>query len=88
MFDILIVVTPTTIDITQFLAQLNSIWIFQLLNGISHDIQKLLNYFSGKAIFAFLTTLLLPPATKSSNKLDLYLKDVELVVLTLTGTPC
>ena len=41
----------------------------QLINGISNDLQKLLKYFSGKAIFTpFLLVI----------KLDLYLYDDEL----------
>ena len=49
----------------------------QLINGISKDLQKLLKYFSGTAIFTFLNTLLSSTAVGSPMKLDLYLKDDE-----------
>ena len=51
------VVTPKTLDITQFLVQFNSRWILQLINGISEDLQKLLKYLSRTATF---TALVLP----------------------------
>ena len=55
----------------------------QLINSISIDLQKLLKYFSGTAIFMFL------PATVEDSpvKLDLYLKDDELSTETLSGFP-
>ena len=36
---------------TQFLIHFSESSIFQLINGISNDLQKLLKYFSGTAIF-------------------------------------
>ena len=62
--------------ITQSLVQFNSRQILQLINGISKDLQKLLKYFSGTAIFTFLNTLL-SAAVSGLKKLDLYLKDDE-----------
>ena len=80
---ILNAVTPTTLDITQFLAQFNSRWILQFISDISKDLQKLLKYFSGTAIFTFSNTLLILTAVDSFTILDLYLKDDESAVVTL-----
>ena len=85
MFVILNVVS-TIVYITQSLVQFNSRWILQLINGISKDLQKLLKYFSGTAIFTSLNTPL-SAAVSGLKKLDLYLKDVELAVETLSGFP-
>ena len=57
-----------------------------MINGISKDLQKLPKYFSGTAIFTFLN-MPLSAVPKGSKKLDLYLKDVELAVETLSGFP-
>ena len=73
------------VDITQSLVQSKSICILQLINGICKDLQKLLKYFSGTAIFTFLNTILLSTEIDSPMKLDLYVKDVELTVETLSG---
>ena len=70
MFVILNVVA-VIVEITQSLLQFNSRWILQLINGISKDLQKLLKYFIGTAIF----TSPLSAALKGLKKLDLYLKD-------------
>ena len=56
------------------------------INGISKDLQNLLKYFSRTAIFTFLNTPL-SAASKGLKKLDLYLKDVDLAVETLSGFP-
>ena len=85
MFVILNVVSAI-VDITQSLLQFNSRWILQLINGISNDLQKLLKYFCGTAIFTFLNTHL-SAAISGLKKLDLYLKDVELSAETLSGVP-
>ena len=82
MFVILNVVSAI-VDITQSLVQFNSRWILQLINGISKDLQKLLKYFSGTAIFTFSNTLLILTAVDSFTILDLYLKDDESAVVTL-----
>ena len=81
MFVILNVVL-TIVDLTQSLIQFNSRWILQLINDISKELQKLLKYFSGTAIFTFLNILLPSPM-----KLDLYLKEVELGAEILLGFP-
>ena len=86
VFVLLNVMTPITLDITQSYLQFNSRWILQLINSISKDLQKLVNYFSGTAIFTSLNTPL-SSAISRLKKLDLYLKDDEFVVLTITGTP-
>ena len=85
MFVILNVVSAI-VNITQSLLQFNWRWILQLINGISNGLQKLLKYFSGKAIFTFLNTPL-SAEVSSLKKLDLYLKDVELVVEMLSEFP-
>ena len=85
MFVILNVVSAI-VDITQSLVQFNSRWILQLINGISKGLQKLLKYFSETAIFTFLNTPL-STAVSGLKKLDLYLKDAELFVKTLSGYP-
>ena len=51
------------------------------------DLQKLLKYYSGTAIFTFLNNLSSAAAIDSPMKLDLYLKDVELAVKTLSEFP-
>ena len=48
---------------------------------------KLLKDFSGTAIFTFLNTLLSSIAIDFPMKLDLYLKDAELLLETLSGFP-
>ena len=74
------------VDITQSLVQFSSRWILQIINGIFKHLQKLVKCFSETAIFTFLNT---PLSVSFSflNKLDLYLKDVELFVGTLPGFP-
>ena len=47
----------------------------------------MLKYFSGTAVFTFLNNLSSSAAIDSPMKLDLYLKDVELAVETLSGFP-
>ena len=86
MFVILNVVLAI-VDLTQCLLQFNSRWILQLINYISKELQKLLKYFSGTAIFTFLNTLLPSTAIQSFMKLDLYLKDDELAVETFSWFP-
>ena len=59
----------------------------QLINGISNDLKKLEGYFKGTTIFTSLNFLLVPSALDSFKRLDLYLRDVELSVLTPLGIP-
>ena len=73
-------------DITQLLLQFNSKWILQLINSISKDLQKLLKYFSGTAIFTSLNTPL-SAEVSCLKKPDFYLKDVKLSIETLSGLP-
>ena len=73
-------------DVIQSLLQFSSRLIFQLINGISKDLQKLLKYFSGTAIFTFLNTPL-SAAVSDLKKLDLYLKNDESAVVELAGFP-
>ena len=57
------------LDHIQFSYHFHESSTLQLINGISNDLQKLLKYFSGTAIFTpFLFVM----------KLDLYLNDDEL----------
>ena len=61
--------SSATLDNIQFLSHVNESSTLQLINGISNDLQKLLKYFNGTAIFTpFLSVI----------KLDLYLNDGEL----------
>ena len=73
-------------DVIQSLLQFSSRLIFQLINGISKDLQKLLKYFSGTAIFTFLNAPL-SAVVSGLKKVDLYLKDAELSTETLSGCP-
>ena len=56
------------------------------MNGTSKDFQKFLRYFSGPGIFTSLNTPW-SSAVIGLKKLNLYWKDVELVVETLWGFP-
>ena len=73
-----------TLENIQFLFHDNESSTLQLINGISSDLQKLLNYFNGTAIF---TPFFLPPFGMVPIKSDLYLKDEELSVLTSEISP-
>ena len=68
---------PSSPDNIQFLSHFNESSTWQLINGISNDVQKLLKYFNGRAIFIpFLFVI----------KLDLYLNDYELFGIWLSST--
>ena len=84
VFVILNSVFPAISDITQFLVQFNSRGMLQLIKGTSNDLQKLLIYFSGTTIYAFINT---PSSAGLPKILDLYLNDVELIVETLSEFP-
>ena len=60
---------------------------FQLINGISSDIQKLLKFCNGTAIVAFLKIRLAASgadcATLFPNNFALYLKDLKLLVFAM-----
>ena len=57
--------------------QFKSSCIFQLINGISSDLQKLLKYFNGTTVFVFFTELfvLLTTFAVVPKRADLYLND-------------
>ena len=57
----------------------------QLINGISSDLQKLIKYFNGTAIVAFLEIPFAPSASVFSNNLALNLKDLKLLVLAISA---
>ena len=59
--------------------------ILQLINGISNDLQKLLKYFNGIAIFTPSFFLFAPSASVLPIKLDLYLNDDELSTVKSTS---
>ena len=84
MVFVILNVVSAIVDITQSSLQFNSRWILQLINGIFKDLQKLLKYSSGTAIFTPFNTPL-SSAVSGLKKLDFYLKDVKLVVETLSG---
>ena len=79
-------VASAIVDIAQSILQFNSRWILRLINGISKYLQKLLKHFSGTTISTSLNTPL-SSAVSGLKNLDLYLKDVELAVETLSGFP-
>ena len=62
---------------TQFSININESSILQLINGISNDLQKLLKYFNGTAIFTSFLLVIRP---------DLYLYDDELFGIWLAST--
>ena len=53
------------------------------MNGISNDLQKLLKYFNGTAIFTPSFFLMSPSASVLPIRFDLYLKDEELLFVKL-----
>ena len=60
----------------------------QLIKGISNDLKKLDEYFSGTTIFGFFSDLSsLSPSVAFHKKLALYLKDDELFKAILGGFP-
>ena len=61
---------PSLLDNIQFSFHDNESSTLQLINGISNDLQKLLKYFSGTAIYTLFLSVI---------KLDLYLYDDKLL---------
>ena len=59
---------PAELVRIQFSFHVNESWALQLINGISNDLQKLLKYFSGTAIFTLFLFVI---------RLALYLYDEE-----------
>ena len=84
---ILNAVSSAILDVTQFLIQLNSGWILQLMKGISSDRQKLLKYLRGTVIFASFNTPLSPAAAGFPKMRHLYLDDIDLSEVRLLGFP-
>ena len=76
--------SSATLDNIQFLFHVNESSTLQLINRISNDLQKLLKYLNGTAIF---TPFFLPPFGRAPTRFDLYLKDDELSVLTSERSP-
>ena len=68
-------------DKIQYFVHLNFNSTLQLINGISSDVQTLLEYFNGTAIVVFSKIPLVLPALVFSNNLSLHLKDLELLSL-------
>ena len=73
-----------TLDSIQFLYHSNESSKLQLINGISSDLQKLLKYFNGTAIF---TLFFISPLGMVPIKFNLYLKYEKLSVLTSEISP-
>ena len=73
-------------DKTQYFVQLNFNSTLQLINCISRDIQKLLQYFNGIAIVAFLQIPFAPSAAVVSNELALYSKHLKLLLLEISAS--
>ena len=57
----------------------------QLINGISGDFQKLFKYFNGTAIITFLSMSLAPSTTLFPNNSALFLKDINLLVFSISA---
>ena len=59
-------------DKTQYLVNVSFSFTLQLINSISSDLQKLLIYFNGAAIFAFSKMLFDPSDSVFPNNVALY----------------
>ena len=62
---------------TQYFVHLSFVSIFQLINGILNDLQRLLKYFNRTAIIAFFRIPLAPLSTVFPINLALYLKELK-----------
>ena len=62
----------SALEIIQSLCHVNSKSIFQLTNGISNDLKKLLTYFKGTTNFTLLTLLLSVPLISFDLNTKLY----------------
>ena len=87
--------SAVAVDNTHSFFHVKSNLILQLIKGISNHLKKLLKYFDGTTIFTFnLPTRALSGLAGAilSNKLTLYLKDVELSAVKFTllsaGSTC
>ena len=72
-------------DKTQYFVYLSFNSTLQLINYISSDLQKLLKYFSGTAIAAFLKIPFAPFAAVFPNNLALYLNDIKFSSLAISA---
>ena len=75
--------SSATLENIQFLFHVSESSTSQLINCISNDLLKSLKHFNGTTIF---TPFFLPPFRRVPIRLDLYLKDDELSVLTLESS--
>ena len=86
---ILLTLSLPAADKTQHFVHLSFNSTLQLISGISSNLQKLLKYFNGTAIIAFLTIPLasfgLSWTTVFPNILDLCSKDLKLLSLAITA---
>ena len=81
MYLLLQVITLSPSEITQFFDQVKIKLISQLIKVISRVLQKLLKYFNGTAIFAFI----IPALLVLSKNFDLNVIDSDFVI-TLFGS--
>ena len=79
------VLSSPAADKTQYLFHLSFNSTLQLINDISSDLKKLLNYLNDTAFVAFLRIPLVSSASVFSNNLALYLKDLKLSVFSKTA---
>ena len=85
--------SPASVDDTHSFFHVKFNLILQLISGISDDLKKLLKYFNGTPTFTLLFVIL-PLRTGLTNKLTLYLKELELsavksaIALASGGSSC
>ena len=79
------VLSASAADKTQYFVHLGFNSTLQLIHSISRDLQKLLKYFNGTGIVAFLKIIFAASATVFSNNLALYLKDLKLSSLAMSA---
>ena len=68
---------PSSVDNTHSFFDVKFNLILQLIKGTSNDLKKLLKCFNGTTTFTFILAILLA-TTGLTNKLTLYLKELEL----------
>ena len=81
----LLLTSGSAADKAQNLVHLRFNSTFQLINGTSSNLQKLLKYFDGAAIVASFKISLFPSATVFFNNSALYMKDSKLLPLAISA---
>ena len=70
---------------TQYSLNVSFNFIFQLINDISSNLEKLLKYFNGRGIIAILKFLFASSISVFPNNLVLYLKELKLSLLAISA---